>query len=658
MKSLRALSIRTILLATISVLTLLIALLMAKEMYVQWRRLADVRTLNEATTLGDRMFDFAEALSVERDITFFLLYAPDQESAEPLRARLEKDRKQTDATFAGTLEALRRPHFSNMKALTEEAYRRFAALRDLRPQADAAAALPENERNRTLPAHWFKEATASMLHTRTIWMQCIKRFLDVAPTAARHMRFKHMLGVLMEEAGQERALVGRLIVRNVNPTSAEQTQLLIGQGKIRAEWEQAATFAEAGGLFPAVLPAFREAQSHYFTLHGMVGDVLYEPSSGREASYPIGIDFWFELASQAADSFNGLKDAALRETGRHMDAVKAEAERSLLLYCLALAGVLALCLYGFRIVLYRVIRPIGKLADALADAASGKDAALDLPAVAQGDEIGKLIDALHAFRRNVERIKEAEANLLRYTRALEHSNKELDDFAYIASHDLKEPLRGLFNNAKFLQEDYEDKLDEEGVRQLRRICYLCQRMETLVNDLLYFSRLGRQDLAIRETDINDVVRDVVRMTESWLAEHGASVRVVSPLPVIVCDKTRIAEAFRNLIVNGVKYNDKPEKTIEIGHIEKTDEAHGKAYTVFYVRDNGIGIEKEFHEEVFRIFKRLQEEDDDKKGTGVGLTFVKKIVERHGGHIWIESEVGKGSTFYFTVNQGESYGAAA
>src|SRR5207248_2871597 len=115
---------------------------------------------------------------------------------------------------------------------------------------------------------------------------------------------------------------------------------------------------------------------------------------------------------------------------------------------------------------------------------------------------------------NVEKIRETSLRLENYTYALERSNKELDDFAYIASHDLKEPLRGLFNHATFLLEDYQDKLDEDGVRKLHRLSYLSQRMERLVNDLLYFSRLGRQELAIQPADMNEVIHDIATTLET------------------------------------------------------------------------------------------------------------------------------------------------
>lgn len=273
------------------------------------------------------------------------------------------------------------------------------------------------------------------------------------------------------------------------------------------------------------------------------------------------------------------------------------------------------------------------------------------------DKAGHVVGAAKVARDITAR-KRHEAELARHVGALERSNKELDDFAYIASHDLKEPLRGLFNNAKFLREDYATKLNQEGVNRLLRLGYLSQRMEQLVNDLLYFSRLGRQELAIQPTDLNEIIRDIEMMSETMLNERNVTIIIPHELPRISCDKTRIAEVFRNLITNAAKYNDNDVKRIEIGYLAALETTRGTEKDVFYVRDNGIGIAEEFYEDIFRIFKRLNAEDDDKKGTGVGLTFVRKIIERHGGRIWLDSVPGQGTTFYFSIGQGAAYEAAA
>lgn len=236
-----------------------------------------------------------------------------------------------------------------------------------------------------------------------------------------------------------------------------------------------------------------------------------------------------------------------------------------------------------------------------------------------------------------------------YVSKLKRSNQELDDFAYIASHDLKEPLRGLSNNAIFLEEDYESVLDDSGKKRLHRIRYLCKRMETLVDELLYFSRLGRQELAIKPVNLNSVITDIEQMMDLSLEEANAKIVIPQPLPTMTCDVPRITEVFRNLITNALKYNNKEEKWIEVGCLERPLSSEtNAAIATFYVKDNGIGIDQVFFNDIFRIFKRLNSESENEKGTGVGLTFVKKIIERHGGQIWLESEIGVGTTFFFTL----------
>ncbi|MBW4687110.1 MAG: GAF domain-containing protein [Komarekiella atlantica HA4396-MV6] len=228
---------------------------------------------------------------------------------------------------------------------------------------------------------------------------------------------------------------------------------------------------------------------------------------------------------------------------------------------------------------------------------------------------------------------------------LERSNNELDAFAYIASHDLKEPLRGIHNYSNFLIEDYGETLNDEGRDKLRTLIRLTQRMEDLIDSLLHFSRLGRVDLSMQQTDINSVVNRSLDLLSARIEQMQIKICIPRPLPTVYCDRVQIGEVFNNLIANAIKYNDKTEKWIEIGYID-----HPTAPIIFYVRDNGIGIREKHFESIFRIFKRLHGPNKYGGGTGAGLTIAKKIVERHGGKIWVESTYGEGSTFYFTLQE--------
>lgn len=243
------------------------------------------------------------------------------------------------------------------------------------------------------------------------------------------------------------------------------------------------------------------------------------------------------------------------------------------------------------------------------------------------------------------------AELAQRNAELERSNVELDAFAYIASHDLKEPLRGLHNYAHFLIEDYGDKLDSEGQAKLQTLIRLTQRMETLIDTLLHYSRIGRVDLVIQQADLNVVLREVLDRLAMSIEQQQVQLRIPRPLPTIQYDAVSLGEVFYNLILNAIKYNTKPEKWVEIGYQEvaphNSADASGALYT-FYVRDNGIGIQEKHFETIFRIFERLHVRDQFGGGTGAGLTIAKKIVERHGGRIWLESTLTVGTTFFFTI----------
>ena len=237
---------------------------------------------------------------------------------------------------------------------------------------------------------------------------------------------------------------------------------------------------------------------------------------------------------------------------------------------------------------------------------------------------------------------------------LEQTNRELDDFAYIASHDLKEPLRGIHNYSRFLIEDYADRFDEDGRAKLETLSRLSRRMETLIDSLLHYSRLGRTDLALDEVDVQEVVEDVVDRLGISLREQNIEVRIPRRLPVIQSDRVRLGEVFANLITNAIKYNDKPQRWIEIGvarSAPRPSAAIASGEHTFYVRDNGIGIPERHLDTVFRIFKRLHGRDEFGGGTGAGLTIVRKIVERHHGRVWIESTPGEGTTVFFTLRKG-------
>ena len=242
---------------------------------------------------------------------------------------------------------------------------------------------------------------------------------------------------------------------------------------------------------------------------------------------------------------------------------------------------------------------------------------------------------------------------------LTRSNEELDAFAYVASHDLKEPLRGIHRYAHQILESA-PALDDENRKRVEGLMRLTVRMDSLLDSLLHFSRVGRTTLELDAVDLNEVVEEALEMVGARRSDGTFNVDVPRPLPGLHCDRVRVREIFSNLLSNALKYSAPAPARIEVGYLRPGEPAprpgapaESAGHTVFFVRDRGIGIEPRHHEQIFRMFKRLHGRDDYGGGVGAGLTIVQKLVQRHGGQVWVDSAPGAGSTFYFTLARGEA-----
>lgn len=229
------------------------------------------------------------------------------------------------------------------------------------------------------------------------------------------------------------------------------------------------------------------------------------------------------------------------------------------------------------------------------------------------------------------------------------TNLDLDSFAHVAAHDLKEPLRGISNAATFTLEDAGESLDATSVRRLETMRRLAGRMDELLNSLLHYSRLGQAGLERGDVDLDRVVDAALEVAGPRLAEENVRVLRARPLPHVRADPTRLYEILVNLLVNAAKYAaDRPDRTVEIA-VEPVTGPDGHAVEqAVVVRDNGIGIPLDRQAEVFDLFRRLHGPNEHGGGTGVGLAVVKRIVERHGGRLWVESTPGRGASFFFTL----------
>jgi PAS domain S-box-containing protein len=233
---------------------------------------------------------------------------------------------------------------------------------------------------------------------------------------------------------------------------------------------------------------------------------------------------------------------------------------------------------------------------------------------------------------------------------IQNRNKELDDFTYVVSHDLKEPLISIEGYSKILLKDYQDKIDEDGKEYLGSVVQSSGRMKGLIEDLLTLSRVGRTAEAIQMVSVGETINEIIHDLHFTLREKNVQIIVDPGLPTVQYNPTQLTMIFRNLISNAMKFNDKSDPRITIGVQDTPDEF------VFSVADNGVGIAKQYFERIFMIFQRLHRSEEF-RGSGAGLTIVKKIIENHRGRIWLDSVVGEGTTFYFTVSKTAGGGGA-
>jgi len=383
-------------------------------------------------------------------------------------------------------------------------------------------------------------------------------------------------------------------------------------------------------LLSLIEQSVHDEEVRYLRVLDSHDNVLYRPPSNEEPSRVVLVSEPIEVMDKKVGAVElGL---GRRRMGQLLWAT--------LLWDLGIGMVLlAVFVAGSFLISGPVQAGVSSLADYVRRVAKGEARGEKLESdLAEVDLAAQELTAL------MERVDEARRWLDRAQKEMKATQKEMDEYTYVISHDLKEPLRGMEAFSKFLAEGYRDKLDEEGRRHIDIIRKSVLRMQRLINDLLHFSRLSQQRQPMHPVGMNTMLMHVRVRLQHALDAKNVDLRV-NKLPTIVCDETAMTEVFHNLISNAIKYNDKPHPVIEIGCTEKTNPETQQPEYEFFVRDNGMGIKKEYFDKIFQIFQRLQR---DEEGTGIGLTIVRRVIEWHGGRIWLESEEGKGTTFYFTI----------
>jgi len=260
-------------------------------------------------------------------------------------------------------------------------------------------------------------------------------------------------------------------------------------------------------------------------------------------------------------------------------------------------------------------------------------------AEAKGILAEKLLDTVEQLEEEIEERKRMEQKIKDYSLELEHSNKELESFAYVVSHDLQEPLRAISNYIQLIEKRLKDKLDKKAKDFIQRAVLGANRMQEMINELLKYSRVTSRSKLFAIYSSEEILKLALENLSPDIERKKAHI-TYDPLPEITCDNSQILRLFQNLISNAVKFCDR----VPAIHISAAEE---KKWWLFSIKDNGIGIEPPQRELIFKIFHKSQSKDKY-PGTGIGLAICQKIVERHGGKIWVESQPDKGSTFFFSI----------
>jgi signal transduction histidine kinase len=616
-------SIRTTLLAIISLLNVLIAILVGSDVYESWGRLQNARALSRGSVNINLLYAAEKYLSLERAASVSVIYTK-TDTAKGLQEDIVKDRTAFESAFARALPPVEKEG-GEAGALALKARQQVQELGALRAALDENMKKPLAERDVGLSDRFFDASTTLVTTIRDLIAAYARPLRPIDAIVSRQMTFKLVVWEITEYAGREYAVIGRLIAENRSVTPERQKKLITWRGLIEHGWETARATAMDSRLDKKLAPAMDEAATHYFMAFDQIKDLFYNPATFSEnANYPLSLEMWLSLASQAVDSLLALKDLSLAETQNYINGLESDARRDILIHIMFFAVSMGISLYCLGIIVRRVIAPINAMVDTLYKAT--RDEPYEPPAnIQRHDEIGKLAAVLSVFQDKTIQIKQ--------------SNEELERYAYITAHDLKSPLCAIDNLSQWIEEDIGDKMTPETKKHMDTLRSRVRRMEKLLNDTLEYSRIGRK---MREGEAEVVngkalVEDAVTMAAP---PTGFTIKVDDGFSGISLRRMPVQQVFYNLVNNAIKHHDGETGTIEIG---VQDEG---AHYVFSVRDDGPGIAPQYHEKVFEMFQTLKPRDRQ-EGSGMGLAIVRKILMTSGGTIKLESEAGKGCLFRFT-----------
>ena len=438
------------------------------------------------------------------------------------------------------------------------------------------------------------------------------------------MVFEYFVWDLAEYSGEEYAIIGQMLAENKYPTLRQRELLSFLRARIEYGWTILRKFALNEELAEQLFPLMEEASTQYFFTFDQVSELFHANNSVEEkASYPITSTLWLGMSAQAVDSLLMLQNEILSEIQHRADRIEMDAKREIFLSGLIFLCALGISAYSWFVIAYRVARPVNAMVNALYKATH--ENIFEIPKIRyQHEEIGKLLHVLQVFQHNAQKMKE--------------SNEELERFAFLAAHDLKSPLRAVDNISQWLEEDLEDVLPAASRIHLEEMRKRIRLMDKMLDDTLEYARVDAKIDSHANETVNGktLIAEIVGLID---LPPGFTIITGEALAKMSVQKLPLQQVLFNLINNAVKHHDKKQGVIQVDAVENSSEF------IFSVRDDGPGIDPQFHQKIFEMFQTLQPREKS-KGRGMGLAMVRKIIIANGGIISLESAVGQGALFRF------------
>ncbi len=632
--------IRTTLFFIISVLNILITVQVGYTLYKSWLSHENAIVLQDVTRNVNLLLRVEKFLSVERGLSMSVVYAP-QGVVESLRSSLKDTRRDVDSMLEEAFDFLQENmnEHPGIETILQDVMAQHIKLQEARIDIDRELQKGLDERDKAISNAFFNISTEMIVVTYNLIDAYSSPYMASNPAVVRQMRFSYNVWSITEYVGREYAILGQLIVEKKPMTPEIQEQLFFWRGRIQYDWQLIHSAVLNSSWSSQVRPVLEEAKTHYFMAFEQIKGIFTIPESDTaEVIYPISVEMWLELASQAVDSMYEMNDAALDVSHSYVASLKAQAQTGIAVSLAMFLFALFISYYSWRVITLRVIQPINSMVDTLYKATHGQP--YNPPKIVNyDDEVGKLAVVLNVFQENSKQLEKERDRA-------EAANIAKSEFLANMSHEIRTPINVVLGLSTILGKT--SPLSERQAEFIKTLQLSAESLLMIINDLLDFSKIETKNFELEHVafSMESILDDVIALMSVKAAEKNLEFRAdFSGIRgrEYTGDPTRIKQILINLSGNAIKFTEKGSVVLKA----RASPAKKPDYEdiCISVIDTGIGIEPEKLDVIFEKFTQADSSISRKHGgTGLGLAIAKAFTEMMGGEIKVESIFGQGTTF--------------